>query len=60
MRTRFLTIALALASVFIVQHADAKKSTKNAATSKKHHKKHNKKTGTASRMAPPAKAAPKH
>jgi hypothetical protein len=59
MRTRFLTVALALASVFAVQQADAKKSTKNAATSKKHHKK-NKKTGTASRTAPPAKAAPTH
>ena len=59
--TRFLTVALALASVFAVQHADAKKkSTKNAASSKKHHKKHAKKTGTASRMAPPAKAAPTH
>jgi hypothetical protein len=46
--------------VFAVQHADAKKSTKNAATSKKHHKKHAKKTGTASRTAPPAKAAPMH
>ena len=54
MTTRFLTVALALASLFAVQHADAKKSTKNAATSKKHHKKHAKKTGTASRMAPPA------
>ena len=60
MRTRFLTVALALASVFAVQNADAKKSTKNAATSKKHHKKHAKKTGTASRTAPPAKAAPTH
>jgi hypothetical protein len=60
MRTRFLTVALALAGLFAVQHADAKKSTKNAATSKKHHKKHAKKTGSASRTAPPAKAAPMH
>ena len=60
MRTRFLTVALALASVFAVQQAAAKKYTKDVATSKKHHKKHMKKTGTASRTAPPAKAAPTH
>jgi hypothetical protein len=60
MRTRFLTVALTLASVFGVQQAAAKKYTKDVATSKKHHKKHTGKTGTASRTAPPAKAAPTH
>ena len=60
MRTRFLTVALALASVFAVQQATAKKYTKDVGTSKKHHKKHMKKTGTASRTAPPAKAATTH
>jgi len=60
MKTRVLTVALALASVFGVQQAAAKKYTKNVGTSKKHHKKHSNKTGTASRTAPPAKAAPTH
>ena len=60
MKTRALTVALALASVFGVQQAAAKKYTKNVGTSKKHHKKHMKNTGTASRTAPPAKAAPTH
>ena len=55
MRLRFLTILVALASVFAVQQqAVAKNSTKTTATNKKHHKKHVKKTG-ATRTA---KAAP--
>jgi hypothetical protein len=60
MKTRVLTVALAFVSVFGVQQAAAKKYTKNVASSKKHHKKHSNKTGTASRTAPPAKAAPTH
>jgi len=44
MNTRVLTVALALASVFGVQQAAAKKYTKNVGTSKKHHKKHSNKT----------------
>jgi len=60
MKTRALTVALALASVFGVQQAAAKKYTKNVGTSKKHHKKHSNNPGTASRTAPPAKAAPTH
>ena len=46
MRTRFLTIAVALVSLFAAQEAVAKKapksSPKTAASSKKHHKKHKK------------------
>ena len=59
MRMRFLTIAVALASVFAAQQAVAKSSTKKtAAASKKHHNKHAKKAGAASGMAPTAKTAP--
>ena len=51
MRTRFLIIVAALASVFGVQQAVAKSSTTTAAASKKHHKMHMKKTtGSASRL----------
>ena len=60
MKIRFLTIAVALASVFAVQPAVAKnhnKTAKTASATKKHHKKHQKKAGTAS-LAAPAKAAP--
>ena len=60
MKTRVLTVALALVSVFGVQQAAAKRYTKNVATNKKHHKKHMNKTGTASRTAPPAKATKTH
>jgi hypothetical protein len=55
MRMRFLTIAVALASMFAAQQAVAKSSSKTAAASKKHHKKHMKKT--ASTAAPAGKAA---
>jgi hypothetical protein len=58
MRMRFLTIAVALASVFAGQQGVAKSSSKPAATSKKHKKKHMKKTAAASTAAPTAKAAP--
>jgi len=57
MKTRFLTIAVAVASVFSAQQAVAKSPTKNAATSKKHHKKHTK-TAAASTTTPTGKAAP--
>jgi len=57
MRTRSLTVALALASIFAAQQAVAKDSTKTSETSKKHHKKH-KKTKPASTAAPTAKVAP--
>ena len=50
MRTRLLIIAVALASTFVAQHADAKSSTKSNATSKKH-KKHHKKTSSVSMLA---------
>jgi len=55
MKIRFLTIAVALVSLFAVQPAFAKHSTKTpkTAANKKHHKKH-KKTGTASLTAPAA------
>jgi hypothetical protein len=59
MKTRFLTItiAAALASGFAAQQAVAKtKTPKTATASKKHHKKHQKKTGTASLAAPTATA----
>ena len=48
MRIRFLTILMALAAVF-AQQAVAKSHTKSAktASTKKHHKKHNKKVGAA-------------
>jgi hypothetical protein len=60
MRWRFLTIAVALASVFAAQPAVAKSSSKTATTSKKHKnkKKHMKKTAAASTADPTAKAAP--
>ena len=58
MRIRFLTIALALASVFAAQQGVAKSSSKTAATSKKHKKNHTKKTAAASTVTPTAKAAP--
>jgi len=58
MRMRFLTIAVALASLFGSQEAFAKSSTKTTTASKKHHKKHSKKTGKTSTAAPTAKAAP--
>jgi hypothetical protein len=59
MKIRFLTIAVALVSLFAVQPAFAKHSTKTpkTAASKKHHKKHVKKTGTASLAAPAVNAA---
>jgi len=55
MKIRFLTIAVALVSLFAVQPAFAKHSTKTpkTAANKKHHKKH-KKAGTASLTAPAA------
>jgi hypothetical protein len=59
MRTRFLTIAVALVSLFAAQEAVAKKSSpKTAEASKKHHKKH-KKTGAANTTAPTIQAAPR-
>jgi hypothetical protein len=58
MKTRFLTIAVALASVFTAHQAVAKSAKSNTTTvSKKHHKKHMK-NKTASIVAPTAKAAP--
>jgi hypothetical protein len=59
MRTTFLTLAVAFVSVFATtQQAIAKTSTKPAATSKKHQKKH-KKTKTPSTAALTLQAAPK-
>jgi hypothetical protein len=58
MRMRFLTIAVALASVFAAQQAVAKSSSKTSATSKKkHHKKHMKKTAATSAAARTDKTA---
>jgi hypothetical protein len=46
MKSKLLTIAVALASVLALQQTGAAKSTtaKKTATSKSHHKKHHKKT----------------
>ena len=59
MRTRLLITTIALASVFTVQQAVAKSSTKTADASKKHHKKkHPKKTAAALTTAPTVSVAP--
>jgi hypothetical protein len=61
MKSRFLTITVAVASMFIAQQAVSAKShtgsaAKSNATSKKHHKKHSKTAGM-STATPAAKAA---
>ena len=40
MRTRLLTVAVALASVFVAQQVFAKSTTITQVSHKKHHKKH--------------------
>ena len=59
MKTRFLTIAVALASLFAAPQAIAKRHTKTAAATKKHHhKKHMKTAAAPSTQAPTVQAAP--
>jgi len=58
MKIRFLTVAVALVSLFAIQPAFAKHSTKTPKTAaSKKHKKHMKKARTASLAAPAANAA---
>ena len=52
MTTRFLAIAMTVASLFGVQQAVAKTSTKTTAATKKHHK-HNAKKAAAPRITAP-------
>jgi hypothetical protein len=56
MKTRFLTIAVALASVFTAHQAVAKSAKSTTVSNKKHHKKHMK--NKAASIAAPTTAAP--
>ena len=53
MTTRFLAIAMTVASLFGVQQAVAKTSTKTTAATKKKHHKHNMKKAAAPRITAP-------
>jgi phosphotransferase system glucose/maltose/N-acetylglucosamine-specific IIC component len=57
MKTRLVTVAVALVTAFAGQQAIAKSDTKTAATNKKHHKKHKNKKAAATTAAPTVKAA---
>jgi hypothetical protein len=54
MKTKFLAMAMALASLFGAQQAFAKHSTKTTAATKKHHKHHMKKTAALNITVPNA------
>jgi hypothetical protein len=56
MKTTFLTVAVAIASLFVAHQAVAKSAKTNTVASKKHHKKHMK-NKTASTTVPTVKAA---